>query len=323
MIGRSFGRPLEADHYLQSKQSAPVTSSPDQLPNITTRFAPSPTGHLHLGHAYAALFAWRLADRPGGNFILRLEDIDGGRSQAEFEDAIFEDLYWLGISWEEPVMRQSERGVAYKEALDRLVEMDLLYPCFCTRKDILAEINKSSGAPHGHDSYGPIYPGICRAIAEPERTAKIDSGTPYAMRLDIAKALAITGDLTWHDRVRGDQEVMPELLGDVVLARKDIDTSYHLAVTIDDAAQGISLVTRGQDLFESTHIHRLLQALLGLPTPEWHHMPMLTNADGTRLAKRDNPLTLREMRQNGASGEAVWMLAIQNLARQAAAVEGL
>ncbi|NKB48294.1 MAG: tRNA glutamyl-Q(34) synthetase GluQRS [Alphaproteobacteria bacterium] len=293
------------------------------MPEIVTRFAPSPSGHLHLGHAYAALFAWRLADRPGGEFILRIEDIDGGRNKAEYEDAIYEDLAWLGIKWREPVMRQSERGDAYKAALDKLADMDLLYPCFCTRKDILAEINSSAGAPHSHSAYGPIYPGICRDVADSDRTARIDDGTPYALRLDVAKALAIAGDLTWHDRSQGEQQVQADLFGDVVLARKDIATSYHLAVTVDDAAQGITLVNRGVDLFESTHVHRLLQALLGLDAPEWHHTPMLTDPSGKRLAKRDNPLTLREMRANGAAGDTIWVQAIQSLARQATAVEGI
>lgn len=300
-----------------------MTSDPDYSREIVTRFAPSPSGHLHLGHAYSALFAWRLADRPNGRFVLRIEDIDGGRNKSEFEDAIYEDLDWLGISWSEPVMRQSERAGAYKAALDRLAEMDLLYPCFCTRKDILAEINRSTGAPHSRGPDGPVYPGICRAVGEPERKARIDAGTPYAMRLDMAKAIEIAGDLTWHDRIKGEQQVQAGQLGDVVLARKDIATSYHLAVTVDDAAQGITLVTRGEDLFDSTHIHRLLQALLGLDTPEWHHTPMLTDPSGKRLAKRDNALTLREMRRTGVSGEAIWALAIQNLARLTTAVEGI
>lgn len=304
-----------------------MTSGSDSDFETVTRFAPSPSGHLHLGHAYSALFAWRLADRPNGRFVLRIEDIDGGRNKSEFEDAIYEDLAWLGITWDEPVMRQSERADAYKAALDRLAEMNLLYPCFCTRKDILAEINSSAGAPHSpqhsHSAYGPVYPGICRAVAEPERTARIDAGTPYALRLDMAKAIEITGDLTWHDRIKGEQRVQPEHSGDVVLARKDIATSYHLAVTVDDAAQGITLVTRGEDLFDSTHVHRLLQALLGLDTPEWHHTPMLTDPSGKRLAKRDNALTLREMRRNGVNGEAIWALAIQNLARLTTAVEGI
>ena len=227
------------------------------------------------------------------------------------------------MSWREPVMRQSERGAAYKAALDRLTEMELLYPCFCTRKDILDEINSSAGAPHSHSDFGPIYPGICRHLAASERASRIADGNPYAMRLDVAMALEAAGDLTWHDRTRGEQQVRADRLGDVVLARKDIATSYHLAVTVDDAAQGVTLVTRGDDLFESTHIHRLLQALLGLETPEWHHTPMLTDPTGKRLAKRDNALTLREMRASGIAGDTIWAHAIQSLARRAAAVEGI
>ncbi len=300
-----------------------MISGPDSTSEIITRFAPSPSGYLHLGHAYSALFAWRLADQPNGRFLLRIEDIDGSRNKSEFEDAIYEDLDWLGITWNEPEMHQSKRTDVYRAALNHLEKMNLLYPCFCTRKDILAEINSSAGAPHGHNDYGPIYPGICRAVAEPERTARIDAGTPYAMRLDIAKAIEIAGDLTWHDRIKGEQQVQSEHLGDVVLARKDIATSYHLAVTVDDAAQGITLVTRGEDLFDSTHVHRLLQALLGLDTPEWHHTPMLTDPAGKRLAKRDNALTLREMRKKGVSGDSIWALAIQNLARLTTAVEGI
>jgi glutamyl-Q tRNA(Asp) synthetase len=300
-----------------------VTADPDPTADIVTRFAPSPSGHLHLGHAYSALFAWRLADRPDGRFVLRIEDIDGGRSQAEFEQAIFEDLDWLGISWTEPVMRQSARTPTYKAALDRLGEMELLYPCFCTRKDILAEINSSTGAPHSPGPEGPIYPGICRDLTDTERNSRMAADTPYALRLDVGKAIGIAGELTWYDRTRGEQRAEPERLGDVVLARKDIATSYHLAVTVDDAAQGITVVTRGDDLFDSTHVHRLLQALLGLDTPEWHHTPMITDPSGRRLAKRDNALTLRELRRNGVSGDAIWAMAIQSLARQATAVEGI
>ena len=300
-----------------------MSADPEPATEIVTRFAPSPTGHLHLGHAYSALFAWRLADRPNGSFVLRIEDIDAGRSQAELKDAIYEDLHWLGLSWSEPVMHQSERGTAYQAALDRLAEMDLLYPCFCTRKEILAEINSATGAPHSHGPDGPVYPGICRDFATAERAARIDAGDAYALRLDVAKAVEITGALNWFDRVRGEQRAQPESLGDVVLARKDIACSYHLAVTVDDAAQGITLVTRGNDLFGSTHVHRLLQALLGLDTPEWHHTPMLSDASGRRLAKRDNPLTLSELRRQGVSGDAIWAMAIQNLARQTTAVEGI
>lgn len=292
-------------------------------PETVTRFAPSPSGFLHLGHAYAALFAWQLAERSNGQFVLRIEDIDSARSQPKYEAAIYEDLSWLGISWPEPVLRQSERMGVYGAALDRLDEMGLLYPCFCTRKDILAEINRSAGAPHPRGPDGPVYPGICRGIGNSERDERIAAGAAYALRLDVAEAAKMVGDLSWHDRTRGTQQVQADQLGDVVLARKDIATSYHLAVTVDDAAQGITVVTRGDDLFEATHIHRLLQALLGLDVPEWHHTPMLTDPSGKRLAKRDNAFTLRELRKNGVAGEQVWALAVQNLARAASAIEGI
>ena len=290
---------------------------------IVTRFAPSPTGYLHLGHAYAALLAWRLADRPHGRFLLRIEDIDTGRSRSELEEAIYEDLRWLGLSWREPVMRQSERSAAYQAALDRLAAMDVLYPCFCTRKDILAEINRSAAAPHAFGPDGPVYPGLCRGLGATERSERIAAGEAYALRLHVEKAHAATGDLAWYDRVRGNQQVDAARLGDVVLARKDIATSYHLAVTVDDAAQGVTLVTRGEDLFASTHIHRLLQALLGLDVPEWHHTPLLTDAAGKRLAKRHDSLTLRALRESGATGDQIWAMAIQNLARGAAKADGM
>lgn len=287
---------------------------------LVTRFAPSPTGLLHLGHAYSALFAWRLADAAGGRFLLRIEDIDRGRCRPEFKDAIVEDLAWLGIAWEEPVWRQSERMDAYADALAKLDAMDLLYPCFCTRKDIAAEIERSGAAPHpdepGPD--GPVYPGICRGLDPETRAARIAAGEPHALRLDMAAATARAGALAWHDRTRGEQRATPEVFGDVVLARKDVATSYHLAVTVDDAAQGVTLVTRGTDLFDATHIHRLLQELLGLAVPEWHHTPLLTNNDGVRLAKRDRALTLRAMRDAGTDPADIWAMAIRQIARGAA-----
>jgi glutamyl-Q tRNA(Asp) synthetase len=292
---------------------------------LTTRFAPSPTGLLHLGHAYSALFAWRLAEAAGGRFILRIEDIDTGRARPEFEDAIFEDLAWLGLRWEEPVMRQSARMDAYGEALAALSDRALLYPCFCTRADITAEINRAGAAPHDqrHGPDGPVYPGICRALDPGTRRARIAAGEPHALRLDMEAAVAQAGQLTWFDRTRGEQTAHPGVFGDVVLARKDVATSYHLAVTVDDATQGVSLVTRGEDLFTATHIHRLLQALLGLEVPEWHHTPLLANDKGTRLAKRDNAYTLRAMREDGVEPDEIWARAIRQLALGAKAFDGL
>lgn len=272
----------------------------------TTRFAPSPTGLLHLGHAHAALFA---ADRAaGGRFLVRIEDIDPGRCRPEFEAAILEDLAWLGLTWETPILRQSEAMADYGAALAQLRAAGLIYPCFCTRKDIQAEIAAAGNAPHGPD--GPLYPGICRHRDPGEVADLLAAGTPHAWRLDAAAALARTGPLTWHARERNaDIPVDPALFGDVVLARKDTPTSYHLAVTLDDARQAVDEVTRGQDLFAATHVHRLLQALLDLPVPVWHHHGLLTDDQGRRYAKRDRGLTLRALREAGHSPEAVRAMA--------------
>ncbi len=292
---------------------------------LVTRFAPSPTGHLHLGHAYSALFAFRLADAADGSFMLRIEDIDPGRCKPEFEDAIIEDLAWLGLHWEEPVLRQSERMDVYADALAQLDEAGLLYPCFCTRTDIAAEINSAGAAPHllRHGPDGPVYPGICRRIDPDERMQRVAAGEPHALRLDMEAAFARTGPLTWHDRTRGEQVARPDLFGDIVLARKEVATSYHLAVTVDDDAQGVNLVTRGSDLLAATHIHRLLQELLGLAVPEWHHTPLLANNDGKRLAKRDRTFTLRAMREAGVDPEEIWAMSIRQIARAAATADGL
>ncbi len=273
----------------------------------STRFAPSPSGYLHLGHAFAALFAARAAGR-GGRFLLRLEDIDGSRARPAFEAAIFEDLAWLGLAWETPVWRQSERLAAYATALEQLKARGLLYPCFCTRKEIAAEIARAGAAPHGPAE--AAYPGICRDLSATERAERLAAGVPYALRLDLEQALSAAesqhgGSLTWHDRGRGDQPCDPRPQGDVVLARKDIATSYHLAVVVDDAAQGITLVTRGADLFEASHVHRLLQALLDLPVPEYHHHRLITDDSGARLAKRSDALAIRHLRQEGLSPQDV------------------
>ncbi len=268
---------------------------------VVTRFAPSPTGLLHLGHAHAALFARRAAATAGGRFLLRIEDIDTGRCRPEFEAAIHEDLAWLGLDWETPVVRQSERFAAYAEALDALRARRLLYPCFCTRKEIQAEIARADQAPHGPD--GPLYPGTCKRLGGDERQARQAEGRPYALRLDVERAAEMAGGLAWVEHGRGlagaPVRVEPRLHGDVVLARKDVPTSYHLAVTLDDAAQAVTLVTRGEDLAPATHVHRLLQALLGLPVPEWHHHGLLADDAGRRLAKRDDARSLRALREAG------------------------
>ena len=280
---------------------------PDAAIPVVTRFAPSPTGLLHVGHAHAALFAERAARAGGGHMIVRIEDIDAGRCRPEFEAAITRDLAWLGLTWAEPVRRQSEHMDDYAGALARLDGRGLLYPCFCTRREVAAEIARAGHAPHGPD--GPLYPGTCRALASAARAGRQAAGTAFALRLDIEKAAAVAGPLQWHDGRAGTVAADPRLFGDVVLARKDTPASYHLAVTVDDHLQGITLVTRGEDLFAATHLHRLLQALLGLGVPRYHHHPMLTNAAGQRLAKRDGGLTLQALRDAGKSPEDVRRMA--------------
>lgn len=273
--------------------------------DVVTRFAPSPTGWLHLGHAYAAGVAWRAAVESGGRFLVRLEDIDGTRARPEYEAGIFEDLAWLGMRWEGPVRRQSEHWEDYRAALAKLEALGLLYPCFCTRKAIQEEVARMGQAPHGPD--GVLYPGTCRGLSEDERAARREAGAGYALRLDVVKALALVGrELRWVDRERGEFVARPEVFGDVVLARKETPTSYHLAVTVDDALQGVTLVTRGEDLLEATHVHRLLQALLGLPVPEWRHHRLITDETGKRLAKRDDARSIRSLREVGWTPEKVW-----------------
>jgi glutamyl-Q tRNA(Asp) synthetase len=267
------------------------------MTEIISRFAPSPTGRLHLGHAYSAVLAHDYARERGGRFLLRIEDIDPGRARPEYVDGIIEDLSWLGLAWDGEILFQSRRLHLYAEALGRLKGQGLVYPCFCTRSAIAAEIAASASAPHGPD--GPLYPGTCRRLPEEERARRAES-EPHAWRLDVATAAALAGPLYWHD---GDTEVLaePEAAGDVVLARKDAPTSYHLAVTVDDAAQGVTDVVRGRDLYPATDIHRLLQALLLLPTPHYHHHPLLLDAEGRRLAKRNGAPALADLRTGGAN----------------------
>ena len=261
--------------------------------HAVTRFAPSPTGRLHLGHAYSALLAHDFARERDGTFLLRIEDIDPGRVRPEYVDGIIEDLLWLGLEWDGEMPYQSERLELYAGALDRLKGEGLLYPCFCTRADIAASV----AAPQGPDG-APAYPGTCRRLAAP------DLSRPHAWRLDVTKASARAGPLYWMD---GDTEVQaePEAFGDVVLARKDAPASYHLAVTVDDAAQGVTDVVRGRDLFASTDVHRLLQALLDLPTPFYHHHGLLADAGGVRLAKRQYAPTLADLRAAGMDPAAL------------------
>jgi glutamyl-Q tRNA(Asp) synthetase len=246
--------------------------------------------------------AWAEARRGGGDFLLRMEDIDGSRCRREFEDAILTDLRWLGFTWNEPVWRQSDRMEVYAGALRQLDSMGLLYPCFCSRHDLMA-----IDAPQGPD--GPVYQGTCRSLAPEQRHVFMAEGRPFALRLDAARAIRMTGPLRWLDLDRGEQVARPELLGDAVLARKDIRTSYHLAVVVDDAAQGITVVTRGDDLLASTHLHRLLQALLALPVPVWRHHRLVCDESGKRLAKRDGARAVQALRAAGQGPREVFRMA--------------
>jgi glutamyl-Q tRNA(Asp) synthetase len=257
---------------------------------IRTRFAPSPNGSLHLGHAFSAIVAHDLARERGGRFLLRIEDIDGTRSRPELVQEFRDDLLWLGISWDEEAL-QSQRLARYEEAAQRLREMGLLYRCTCTRAEIVA-----AASMQGPD--GPAYPGTCKGRA-------IDPALPTAWRLDIAEAVARAGPLTWFDEIAREQQARPEPFGDVVLVRKDEPASYHLAATVDDAADGVTLITRGMDLFAATHVHRLLQALLELPVPAWHHHPLLLDQTGKKLAKRRGSPSLADRRRAGEDGLAL------------------
>lgn len=273
----------------------------------TTRFAPSPTGELHLGHAYAALIAHQAARDTGGRFLVRMENLDQGRCEGRFEAAIVEDLTWLGLDWHEPIRRQSDCMGAYRAALDVLAATGIVYPCFCTRGDIAREIAAMAGAPQGPD--GPIYPGTCRALTTAQRQRQLASGVGHALRLDVAGAITHLGAPALHlEEVgrgpageTGQVAVQPALLGDIVLGRKDTGASYHLAVVVDDAHQGITLVTRGEDLFGATHVQRLLQQLLGLPVPRYRHHALIRDAQGRRLAKRDRDQTLTALRTSGVT----------------------
>jgi len=261
---------------------------------VVTRFAPSPTGPLHLGHVAAARYA---RDR-GQRFLVRMEDIDPGRCRPAFADAILEDLAWLGLHGDGPVRVQSAHLPDYAAALQRLRDMGLLYPCFCTRADILREVSSAGHAPHAPDG-APLYPGTCRGRSASERAARIAAGEPHAWRLDMTAAAARTGPLSFNEAGQGRLACDPASFGDVVLGRKDTPSSYHLCVTHDDALQGVTLVTRGQDLLPATAVHRLLQALLGWPEPGYSHHGLLLGPDGRRLAKRDGALAVAALREAG------------------------
>jgi glutamyl-Q tRNA(Asp) synthetase len=258
---------------------------------IVTRFAPSPTGHLHLGSAYAALYAWARARRAGGRFLLRIEDIDTQRCRPDYAAGLLEDLSWLGLDWDGEIRVQTEHIAEYDADIATLADRGLAYPCFCSRADIAA----SASAPHGPD--GPVYGGICRHLSAAERTAR--AGEPHAWRLDVTRALAETGPL----------ELDPTPFGDIVIGRKHTPASYHLCVTHDDALQGVTLVTRAEDLAEVTALHILLQRLMGWPTPSYEHHKLLTDAQGNRLSKRDHATAIRALRESGLSPADVRALA--------------
>jgi len=273
------------------------------------RFAPSPNGHLHLGHAYSALLNDDMARAAGGRLLLRIEDIDAARCRPEYEAAILEDLHWLGISWQQDVRRQSEHFDDYQAAVTKLEAMDLIYPSFESRSEIaalVAERDRQGHWPRDPDGV-PLYPGRARKMPKAERDRRRGAGEPFALRLAVDAAVARAGVLTWNETGMGPQgqsgvvAAAPQMWGDVVLARKEVPTSYHLAVAIDDALQGVTDVVRGQDLFWPTGIHRLLQALLGLPEPSYHHHRLIVDAGGRKLSKSTLATSLRELRAAGAS----------------------
>lgn len=274
---------------------------------VRTRFAPSPTGRIHIGHAYAAWVAWQLANAAGGQFLLRHEDIDSTRVRPVFHQWIEQDLQWLQLPWQQVPLRQSARTAAYLDALNILKQRDVVYPCFCTRREIQEELARIGAAPH--DTEAPPYPGNCRNLTSDQQQQRLQAGTPHSWRLNAPRAAKLTGNLSFHDLRHGFFPVAPNLLGDVVLARKDIGVAYHLAVVVDDAFQAITHVTRGEDLLPSTHVHRLLQSLLGLPQPVYLHHPLVVDQLGKRLSKRAESATIDSFRQHGLSPQDVLNLA--------------
>jgi glutamyl-Q tRNA(Asp) synthetase len=280
------------------------------LQTIVTRFAPSPTGLLHLGSAYSARVARNRAREAGGRFLLRIEDTDIRRCRREYETAILQDLKWLGLDWDGEVRRQSDHFSDYGHELDRLAARGLVYPCFCSRAEIEREIAASASAPHAalHGPDGPLYPGTCRHLTPAERKRRVAAGREFCMRLDSAAAAAAAGPYDFVDEGRGRMEGQPLLMGDFVIARKDTPTSYHLSVTVDDHLQGVTLVTRGEDILPSTHVHVLLQRLLGYATPLYAHHGLITDGTGRRLAKRDLATGIRSLRESGKTPAEVFEL---------------
>jgi glutamyl-Q tRNA(Asp) synthetase len=262
---------------------------------MRTRFAPSPTGEIHLGHAYSAVLAHDAARGAGGRFLIRIDDIDGSRSREDYVAASLADLAWLGLGWDGEPIRQSARLGDYAAALATLRARELVYPCFCTRADIAASLS----APHG--PAGAIYPGTCRHLSEAERDRRMNV-EPHCWRLDMARAVALAGELQWEEAGQGTRAADPLAHGDIILARKDAPASYHLASTLDDAMMGVTHVIRGADLIASTDVHRLLQALLALPTPVYRHHGLICGPDGKRLAKRDAAASLASLRAVGVDG---------------------
>jgi len=268
-----------------------------KLYSNNTRFAPSPTGHMHLGHVFSALFSYEASKKLGGKFILRIEDIDSQRSSKVFEESIYEDLEWLQIKYSTDIRYQAEHMDDYKGAIKELQKLDMVYPCFCSRSDIKAEIMRAGNAPHEEET--SIYPGTCRRLSKEERIEKIAIGTSFAWRLNIRAAAKKLGNLVWSDLRLGKHTVPVGTMGDVVLARKDVPTSYHLSATLDDHIQRIGLVTRGEDLVSATHVHKIIQSLLELKSPIYLHHPLILDSKGVRLSKRTRAQTIKSLKTSG------------------------
>ncbi len=291
----------------------------EQPGKIVARFAPSPNGELHLGHARSALVTSEWAKARGGRFLLRIEDIDTARTREAYVTGIYEDLHWLGLTWEQPVLRQSQHFADYRAAADRLTAMGLLYPCFASRTEILALSDPAKTDPDGV----PLYPGLGKRRNKSDIEHDRAAGLPFALRIDMDRALEAArtknggAPLTFIERGTDDSEAVveahPERWGDAIIVRKDTPASYHLAVVVDDARQGITHVTRGRDLYAATDIHRLLQVLLDLPAPRYHHHALITDADGRKLSKSAGDTSLRALRKSGVTADEVIQRALAGL----------